>query len=104
MNLNAVFNATKLLQGGNSVLDKTMKIYSGVDFAGDALLGSYNVAENRIEMANAVDAGGYSVVSVNAKGIVTAGGQIIEFGREIGADPDPAVNLAVGGLFFRRLA
>lgn len=104
MNLNAVFNATKLLQSGNSVLDKTMKLYSGVDYAGNALLGSYNVTENRIEMANAVASGGYSAVEVNAKGIVVAGGQIIEFGREIGADPDPDVNLAVGGLFFRRLA
>ena len=104
MNLNAVFNATKLLQGGNGVLDNTMKLYSGVDYAGNALLGSYNVTENRIEMANAVASGGYSAVEVNAKGIVVAGGQIIEFGREIGADPDPDVNLAVGGLFFRRLA
>ena len=53
-------------------------------------------------MANAVAAGIYSAVSVNAKGVVTAGGQIVEFGTVVNADPSEA--LAVGGLFFRKLA
>jgi hypothetical protein len=101
-NVNAEFHATKLYQSGKTVLDDTIKLYSGVDYAGNPLLGSYNVAENRLEMANAVASGTYSAVSVNAKGVVTAGGQIVEFGTVVNADPSEA--LAVGGLFFRKLA
>lgn len=101
-NINAEFHATKLYQSGKTVLDDTIKLYSGVDYAGNPLLGSYNATENRLEMANAVAAGTYSAVSVNAKGIITAGGQIVEFGTVVNADPSES--LAVGGLFFRRLA
>lgn len=39
-------------------------------------------------------AGTYSVVNVNNQGVVTQGGNLIEFGTE------PSSNLAVGGLFF----
>lgn len=101
-NINAEFHATKLYQSGKTVLDDTIKLYSGVDYAGNPLLGLYNATENRLEMANAVSAGTYSAVSVNAKGIITAGGQIVEFGTVVNADPSES--LAVGGLFFRRLA
>lgn len=45
-----------------------------------------------------VTAGSYSVVTVDAKGRATAGGQLIEFGAS-GAT-NPSASLAVGGLFF----
>jgi hypothetical protein len=43
----------------------------------------------------------YSAVKVNTKGIVIAGGQIVEFGTV--KDAGPSDSLAVGGLFFRKL-
>lgn len=48
--------------------------------------------------ASGVTAGAYSAVQVNAKGIVTGGGNIIEFDTGTGK---PSTNLAVGGLFFK---
>ncbi len=45
-----------------------------------------------------VTAGSYSVVTVDAKGRATAGGQLIEFGASGATNPSAA--LAVGGLFF----
>ena len=44
----------------------------------------------------------YTAVQVNAKGIVVAGAQTLEFGKEVNADPSSS--LAVGGLFFRMVA
>lgn len=49
-----------------------------------------------------VVAGTYSAVSVNAKGLVTAGAYMIEVGAE-GATT-PTSNLAVGGIFFQHKA
>lgn len=48
--------------------------------------------------ASGVAAGAYSAVQVNAKGIVTGGGNIVEFDTGTG---QPSTNLAVGGLFFK---
>ena len=48
--------------------------------------------------ASGVTAGAYSAVQVNAKGIVTGGGNIVEFDTGTGK---PSTNLAVGGLFFK---
>lgn len=48
--------------------------------------------------ASGVAAGAYSAVQVNAKGIVTGGGNIVEFDTGTG---HPSTNLAVGGLFFK---
>lgn len=45
-----------------------------------------------------VTAGSYSVVTVDAKGRATAGGQIVEFGASGATNPSSA--LAIGGLFF----
>ena len=45
-----------------------------------------------------VIAGTYSAVAVDAKGRVTAGNQIIEWGAK--GQTEPSANLAVGGLFF----
>lgn len=102
LNVNAAFKASKLYQGSNSVLDSGMGLYSGVDHDGQEIVGSYNAAANRMEMANVTTAGVYSAVEVNSKGVVVAGGQIVEFGTVKGADPSDA--LAVGGLFFRKLS
>lgn len=48
-----------------------------------------------------VTAGAYSAVTVNAKGIVTAGAQSIEVGAS--GQSTPSASLAIGGLFFKML-
>lgn len=48
-----------------------------------------------------VTAGAYSVVNVNAKGIVTQGGQIIQIGTT--GQESPTSDLAVGGIFFKEI-
>ena len=45
-----------------------------------------------------VTAGVYSAVQVNAKGVVTAGNQMIEWG--VAGQKTPSATLAIGGLFF----
>lgn len=52
--------------------------------------------------ASGVTAGTYSAVSVNAKGLVTAGAQLIEVGDKTGTNT-PTANLAIGGLFFKEI-
>lgn len=49
-----------------------------------------------------VTAGTYSAVSVNAKGLVTAGAQLIEVGNKTGTNT-PTANLAIGGIFFKEI-
>ena len=52
-----------------------------------------------VTLANTgVTAGTYSAVAVDAKGRVTAGSQIIEWGTS--GQKEPSASLAVGGLFF----
>lgn len=48
-----------------------------------------------------VTAGTYSAVTVNAKGLVTAGAQFIEVGTA--GQTTPSASLAVGGLFFKEI-
>lgn len=56
-----------------------------------------------ITLANSgVTAGTYSAVQVNAKGLVTSGGQFIEIGASTSSTA--STNLVIGGLFFKRLA
>lgn len=52
--------------------------------------------------SSGVTAGTYSAVSVNAKGLVTAGAQLIEVGDKTGTNT-PTANLAIGGLFFKEI-
>lgn len=52
--------------------------------------------------ASGVIAGTYSAVSVNAKGLVTAGAQLIEVGNKTGTNT-PTANLAIGGIFFKEI-
>lgn len=61
--------------------------------------GSANKDIN-VTLANTgVTAGTYSAVTVDTKGRVTAGGQLIEIGTT--GQTAPSTNLAVGGLFFK---
>lgn len=52
--------------------------------------------------ASGVTAGTYSAVSVNAKGLITAGAQLIEVGDKTGTNT-PTTNLAIGGIFFKEI-
>lgn len=52
--------------------------------------------------ATGVTAGTYSAVNVNAKGLVTAGAQLIEVGNKTGTNT-PTANLAIGGIFFKEI-
>lgn len=55
-----------------------------------------------LTLANSgVTAGTYSAVTVNAKGLVTAGAQMIEIGTS--GQTTPSASLAVGGIFFKQL-
>ena len=102
------FDADTLYQKGNAVLDQTAKVISGLGYDTETgtftkeLAGTYSAAKGGFELADAVTEGTYSAVHVNKKGIIVAGGQIVEFGTEVNADP--SASLAVGGLFFRKLA
>lgn len=56
-----------------------------------------------VTLANSgVTAGTYSAVTVNAKGLVTAGAQIIEVGAT--GVTTPSANLAIGGIFFKEIS
>lgn len=109
MNFNGYFNATKLLQGNNSVLDSSSNIISGFKYDGKRIVSTYSngeviLGESGVIVPDEINnqpnySATYSAVAVNKQGIVTAGAQIIEFGKTINADP--STELAIGGLFFR---
>ncbi len=74
-----------------------------LSFTGDATgSASFDGSANKeitLTLANSgVTAGTYSVVQVDAKGRVTAGNQIIEYGTS--GQTTPSTNLAIGGIFF----
>lgn len=86
----------------------TIRVDAGLDRFGEQLRGtevsknvdgSSSVNWNVSLPDSGVAANAYSVVQVNSKGIVVAGAQMIEFGKEVNAGPSDS--LAVGGLFFR---
>ena len=60
--------------------------------------GSANVTISTTLADSTVDAGVYSVVQVNSKGIITAGNQLVEWG--VSGQTEPSANLAIGGIFF----
>lgn len=109
LKLNGKFAAIELYQGANKVVDASAKIYAGNGYNAEtgkfdrALEGSFDAANNRFAMAETgVASGTYSAVYVNKQGLVTAGGQMVEVGTT--KDADPSASLAVGGLFFRKIA
>lgn len=83
-----------------------LKTARKIEITGDAT-GSTTFDGNadstiNLTLANSgVNAGTYSVVSVNAKGIVTKGAQMIEVGAT--GQTTPSSNLAIGGLFFKEI-
>lgn len=114
-------SATKLLSSrtfaltgditGSLVSDLSSNVSIATEI-GAGKVGTTEIAENAVLTAKIKDgnvtnakladsgvvAGSYSAVTVNAKGIVTAGGTAIEFGTS--GQTEPSVNLMVGGLFF----
>lgn len=100
MNFNGIFSATKLLQAGQEVLDSAIKLFNGTNYAGQRLEGAYDAATKTLTAPDTgIAAGVYSAVAVNAKGLITAGGHIVEFGTT--EDADPSDSLVIGGLYFR---
>lgn len=93
------------IENGNRAAAKADKLTNArnISITGDAS-GSTNFDGSvdksiTLTLANSgVAAGTYSAVAVDAKGRVTAGNQIIEWGAK--GQKEPSADLAVGGLFF----
>lgn len=86
--------ATKLAKAQN------FSIEGDVTAAAKTFDGSGAVVLSAALKNSGVSAGSYSAVTVNAKGIVTAGANAIEIGT---SGQEKPTNLAVGGLFFKML-
>ena len=80
--------------------DTSLQENQTITLSGDATgTGKTSIA---VTLANSgVTAGTYSAVTVNAKGLVTAGAQLIEVGTS--GQTTPSNSLAVGGIFFKEL-
>lgn len=96
--------ATKL-EDGTTPAGKATKLATArkISITGDAtgnttFDGSADKSISLTLSNTGVAAGTYSAVAVDAKGRVTAGNQIIEWGAK--GQTEPSANLAVGGLFF----
>ena len=107
--LTAIANYISGLKSGTNVVEKANKANQlvtarTISLSGDAtgsisFDGSSNKTLN-VTLANSgVTAGTYSVVTVDAKGRATSGGQIIEVGGA--SQTTPSASLAVGGIFFK---
>lgn len=97
-NTGVALKAAKLNTG--RTISATGDISWTVTFDGDS-----NVSGTATLSNTGVTAGTYSAVTVDAKGRVTAGGQMIEIGSKT-EDPttnQPSDSLAIGGLFFEQL-
>lgn len=104
-NISNVGTRVTNLENGTKAAGKATKLATArkISIAGDAT-GSTDFdgsADKTIALTLAnsgVAAGTYSAVAVDAKGRVTAGSQIVEWGAK--GQTEPSDNLAVGGLFF----
>lgn len=93
-------NATTATTAGKLTTARTIGL-SG-DVVGSASFdGSANATISATLAASGVTAGTYSVVTVDAKGRVTTGGQIVEVGTT--GQSAPTAALAVGGIFFKEI-
>lgn len=91
-------NATKANKADQLVTARTISL-SGDATGSISFDGSSNKTLS-VTLANSgVTAGTYSVVTVDAKGRATSGGQIIEVGGA--SQTTPSASLAVGGIFFK---
>ena len=91
-------NANKANKADQLVTARTISL-SGDATGSISFDGSSNKTLN-VTLANSgVTAGTYSVVTVDAKGRATSGGQIIEVGGA--SQTTPSASLAVGGIFFK---
>ena len=103
---NAATNVrVKALEDGTTAAGKATKLATArkISLTGDATGNTTfdGMADKSIAVTLAntgVTAGTYSAVAVDAKGRVTAGNQIIEWGAT--GQTEPSASLAVGGLFF----
>ena len=107
--LTAIANYISGLKSGTNVVEKANKANQlvtarTISLSGDATGSiSFDGSSNKtlsVTLANSgVTAGTYSVVTVDAKGRATSGGQIIEVGGA--SQTTPSASLAVGGIFFK---
>ena len=107
--LTAIANYISGLKSGTNVVEKANKANQlvtarTISLSGDATGSiSFDGSSNKtlsVTLANSgVTAGTYSVVTVDAKGRTTSGGQIIEVGAA--NQTTPSASLAVGGIFFK---
>lgn len=104
-NISSVGTRVTNIENGTKAAGKATKLATArkISITGDAT-GSAEFdgsADKSISLTLAnsgVAAGTYSAVAVDAKGRVTAGNQIVEWGAK--GQTEPSDNLAVGGLFF----
>lgn len=107
--LTAISSYISGLQSGTNVVEKANqanKLVTArtISLSGDATGSiSFDGSSNKtlsVTLANSgVTSGTYSVVTVDAKGRATSGGQIIEVGGA--SQTTPSASLAVGGIFFK---
>ena len=97
------------IKDGTTVAGKAKQLQTArkISLTGDAIGettfdGTANKEIAVMLVPSGVTAGTYSAVSVNAKGLVTAGAQLIEVGDKTGTNT-PTANLAIGGLFFKEI-
>jgi len=96
---------TDLASAVQTSLGKADSAVQSIKATGDAT-GTATVSSGAATIAltlknSGVTAGTYSAVTVNAKGIVTGGGQFVEVGST--GQTAPSASLAVGGLFFKEI-
>ena len=104
-NISSIGTRVTNIENGTKAAGKSSKLATArkISVSGDAT-GSIDFdgsADKTITLTltnSGVTAGTYSAVAVDAKGRVTAGNQIIEWGSK--GQTQPSANLAVGGLFF----
>lgn len=104
-NVSSVGTRVTNLENGTKAAGKATKLATArkISISGDAsgstdFDGSADKTINLTLANSGVAAGTYSAVAVDAKGRVTAGSQIVEWGAK--GQTEPSANLAVGGLFF----
>lgn len=104
-NISSVGTRVTNIENGTKAAGKATKLANArkISVTGDAtgsaeFDGSADKTINLTLANSGVAAGTYSAVAVDAKGRVTAGSQIVEWGAK--GQTEPSANLAVGGLFF----